>query len=1478
MQSYRNIHENRTGNASDKWDLYLDVYHNELHVFQDKKINLLEIGVQNGGSLEVWSKYFQKAKRIIGCDINEDCRKLSYSDKRIEVLIGDATNNDFCEKNFSSLSLDVIIDDGAHTSESVIKAFCLFFDRLKYGGKYIIEDLHCSYWQNYQGGLKYPYSSMSFLKKLADIVNHEHWNNNQESNALLTDYFKEYKVFIPEKQLTEIASVKFINSMCVIEKKSSEKNEIGKRNVTGTIAKIADTILNYRGSNIDKNNQVENPWSNFTENPDVEYFRLKKEKIDDQKRIDSLKHELTGKQQALLQAQNRENEQLKTIQKYEEQYMELKQKLQNKEQQIHAERKRLQQELKHTNNTLNRLMANERTKLVRQYHRRLPLRLAGNLWRFIKNPLQYYRMRRDTLVVRRSGLFDDAWYLQQYPDLYLTTVDMLQHYMLYGAAEGRNPNSMFDANYYLKENPDVKNAGINPLLHYALYGWIEKRNPSLNFDTKYYLQNNPDVKNAKVNPLAHYLKFGLLEKRDPKDVNEKGLNNQENDNINERSSGLESIDRLLSDSEYQQICNKIINCKEDSLSIEFIAKRTGLFNEKYYSNFVNNSEIKDLFNHYINKGYLIGLNPSNIFNTKQYYEANVDVYWANMNPLEHFIKYGYLENRKFFCSDIIDPKFKRFFGRSEYGMTGQILAYDKEVRLDENFNLSIGVHLHLYYIDLAEELLIALSNIPYTFSLFISTPHGEKELNIIKEIIHKKLPLCAKYKIVQFENRGRDIAPFIVEFGNELLNFDLILHYHSKKSLHSDGLADARRFLLHYILGNKSIVCQTLNLLYSDNNIGIVCPPYHSTLHNQPNFGKNKELLTQLMSKLNIPFDTEKCTNYPAGSFFWARSESIKPIFQQKICLSDFQVEKGQIDGTLSHVIERALGIIANHKYKVVMPYIDIPYNLVNYYSATRNYLIEKKVDNLTDNQIKFKKTKIAYVTAIFGDFDNLLIPEHIEPNVDYYCFTDNPTLTNEIFKTITVGDYYNEDKRMLARYVKTNTLRLLPDYDYIIWIDANIYFKGLVNDFINELDKNKMLVGGISHNVRKDCFSEALECVDMQLDSKEKIEKQILKYLALPNEKLDALKKSRLIETNFMILKNSKETVEFQKIWWDEIERHSKRDQVSVNYSLLMANLNYYPLLNEKKTVRDDHRFAMFAHKKIKNENSFKKEVLSISYRSHDDLLNSIRKHLLTGKFDNFNLIVGIPRSGMIPAHHLGQLLNLPVLSYDEFISEIDPIKGDRRLREQDASTSDKLRVLFIDDSINNGNAYNRFINNLPKEFKGKNFSWDYLAVYGSENANKSLFIEFCPTPRIFQWNYKNHPLSRYFCYDLDGVLCVDPTDEQNDDGEKYIEFIKNAKPLYIPNYHIKAIVTSRLEKYRSFTEKWLADNNVRYGHLYMLNLPSKEERIRLNAHSSFKAEMYSQIKDSILFIESNNKQAKEIAEKTGKKVICTENDIIYP
>jgi len=126
--------------------------------------------------------------------------------------------------------------------------------------------------------------------------------------------------------------------------------------------------------------------------------------------------------------------------------------------------------------------------------------------------LQWLRYRK---LVRRSGLFDEKYYLGHNADVARTGMDPLRHFFLFGAAEVRNPHPLFDVAYYCSRNPDVANASINPLVHYLLWGAREKRNPHPDFDTSFYLSSYPEVAESGLNPVAHYLGPGAAQGLDP---------------------------------------------------------------------------------------------------------------------------------------------------------------------------------------------------------------------------------------------------------------------------------------------------------------------------------------------------------------------------------------------------------------------------------------------------------------------------------------------------------------------------------------------------------------------------------------------------------------------------------------------------------------------------------------------------------------------------------------------------------------------------------------------------------------------------------------------------------------------------------------------------------------------------------------------------------------------------------------------------
>ncbi len=251
-----------------------------------------------------------------------------------------------------------------------------------------------------------------------------------------------------------------------------------------------------------------------------------------------------------------------------------------------------------------------------------------------------------------------------------------------------------------------------------------------------------------------------------------------------------------------------------------------------------------------------------------------------------------------------------------------------------------------------------------------------------------------------------------------------------------------------------------------------------------------------------------------------------------------------------------------------------------------------------------------------------------------------------------------------------------------------------------------------------------------------------------------------------------------------------------------------------------------------------------------------------------DIDLIVGIPRSGMLPANLLSLYLNVKYTDIDSFIEGRVYGAGQRGDLMEEKSIK---KILVIDDSVLSGYALRKAKDKL--NHLSQRFDFLYGVVYATDETKKHLdfYCEVVPTPRVFQWNIFHHTnLMKDACFDLDGVMCVDPP--VDDDGEQYLAYITDATPLYIPSVNIGTIVTCRLEKYRKVTEEWLCKHGVKYDKLVMLPFANKEERMRWGQHGAYKGKEYKKRESSNLFVESNLSQALEISRVSNKPVFCTE------
>jgi hypothetical protein len=238
-QSIEILHRNKVGKVSDKWESYLGYYNTLFSPLRRQPISLLEIGVQNGGSLETWSEYFECGRLFVGCDINPKCASLKYDDPRISVIVGDANAAPGFQaiRNISP-DFDIVIDDGSHISMDVLNSFINYFPMVKPGGLYVVEDTHTIYYDQYGGGILNDQGAYAFFKKLIDVVNFQFWNDQMSINTYFRTFFPLTSTpnFILEGW---VESVEFRNSIITIRKaQTAGHDKLGSAIRSGHIAQV----------------------------------------------------------------------------------------------------------------------------------------------------------------------------------------------------------------------------------------------------------------------------------------------------------------------------------------------------------------------------------------------------------------------------------------------------------------------------------------------------------------------------------------------------------------------------------------------------------------------------------------------------------------------------------------------------------------------------------------------------------------------------------------------------------------------------------------------------------------------------------------------------------------------------------------------------------------------------------------------------------------------------------------------------------------------------------------------------------------------------------------------------------------------------------------------------------------------------------------------------------------------------------------
>lgn len=243
---------------------------------------------------------------------------------------------------------------------------------------------------------------------------------------------------------------------------------------------------------------------------------------------------------------------------------------------------------------------------------------------------------------------------------------------------------------------------------------------------------------------------------------------------------------------------------------------------------------------------------------------------------------------------------------------------------------------------------------------------------------------------------------------------------------------------------------------------------------------------------------------------------------------------------------------------------------------------------------------RFVIYTAIVGNYDEILQPIVVDDRFDYILFSND-------IKETTVGvwqvrriDYKNDDKIKIARWVKTHPAELLPDYEFSVWMDANIQIRAdyIYNRAIELYDK-KELISAVVHTERNCIYKEMFVVFDLGYEN----EKVLLNWAKVLRRNCYPVENG-LNETGIMYRNHtSLEIAKLNYMWWNCIERYSRRDQLSFNYVLWKLNVECISLLSANYNVRNSDAFNYIPHSNCRKNLYDSKRDFSLLRRYYIDL-----------------------------------------------------------------------------------------------------------------------------------------------------------------------------------------------------------------------------------------------------------------------------------
>lgn len=222
---------------------------------------------------------------------------------------------------------------------------------------------------------------------------------------------------------------------------------------------------------------------------------------------------------------------------------------------------------------------------------------------------------------------------------------------------------------------------------------------------------------------------------------------------------------------------------------------------------------------------------------------------------------------------------------------------------------AVGVFVHLFYADLAEEFAGYLARVPEPKRLYLSTDTPDKAAHIERVVAAAGLADRADIRV--FPNRGFDVGPFLVGFREEIRKHELILRLHGKKSTQLGEAGPVwRREILDSLLGDAARIERILSTLRAQPELGMVFPEHWAGLYRLYDapiaIGSNLVTMAKLLSRYDVALPDNLPIEFPSGSMFWCRSRVLEPWLRFDFSWDSFEESREDVrDASLAHALER---------------------------------------------------------------------------------------------------------------------------------------------------------------------------------------------------------------------------------------------------------------------------------------------------------------------------------------------------------------------------------------------------------------------------------------------------------------------------------------------------------------------------------------------------------------------------------------------